>query len=291
MIETQASSFDRISPTALMTAYARQFTDIPYSKELADLLNAKTVVEQMSDETFRKAIEIEGAVRVESRYKAINQVMSQFEAVQIIELASGVLPRGMSLSQNPNVTFVESDLPKMIRRKQELVTQLIGERPNLHLIEIDATAQPSQFPLDADYLESRKPVVILCEGLLGYLTFAQKRQVFENVREMLRVYGGVWITSDLHTLDRLNKYNTSSEYRKLIQTIQCLTGSNVNESNFANFEQVERFSEKQGFYVESHDMLGLLEKLTCLQSLNISPEVAKSILENSLVSVLALRDT
>jgi O-methyltransferase involved in polyketide biosynthesis len=100
--------------------------------------------------------------------------MSQFEAVQIIELTSGVLPRGMSLSQNPDITFVESDLPKMISRKQELARQVIGERPNLRFRAIDATAQPSQFPLDANYLNPRKPIVILCEGLLGYLTFEQK---------------------------------------------------------------------------------------------------------------------
>lgn len=35
------------------------------------------------------------------RYKAINQVMMQYEATQILEIASGFLPRGMALSQNP----------------------------------------------------------------------------------------------------------------------------------------------------------------------------------------------
>jgi hypothetical protein len=54
MTETQASSFDRISPTAIMTARARQFIDIPYSKELSDLLDAQIVLEQMSDETLKK---------------------------------------------------------------------------------------------------------------------------------------------------------------------------------------------------------------------------------------------
>lgn len=41
MTDAQASSFDRISPTALMAAHARQFSDIPYSQELAKLIDAQ----------------------------------------------------------------------------------------------------------------------------------------------------------------------------------------------------------------------------------------------------------
>jgi hypothetical protein len=37
----------------------------------------------------------------------------------------------MAMSQNQNITFVESDLPAMISQKQEIVKRLIGERENL----------------------------------------------------------------------------------------------------------------------------------------------------------------
>lgn len=41
MTQLQTQPFEKIAPTALMVAYARQFTDIPYSKELSELVNAK----------------------------------------------------------------------------------------------------------------------------------------------------------------------------------------------------------------------------------------------------------
>ncbi len=102
MIAMQASSFDRISPTALLVAYARQFTDIPYSQELARLVNAQMIVEQILGEQSEPPVDV--VVVLEGRYKAINQVMIQYEATQILEIASGLLPRGMALSQNPDVT-------------------------------------------------------------------------------------------------------------------------------------------------------------------------------------------
>ena len=37
MTQVQLSPFDKISPSALIVAYARQFTDIPYSKELSQI--------------------------------------------------------------------------------------------------------------------------------------------------------------------------------------------------------------------------------------------------------------
>lgn len=83
-MEPQTSSFDRISPTALMVAYVRQFTNIPYSKELSELVNAKAVVEPLLEQQSSRPVEI--AVLIEGRYKAINQVMAKFNATQIIEL-------------------------------------------------------------------------------------------------------------------------------------------------------------------------------------------------------------
>jgi O-methyltransferase involved in polyketide biosynthesis len=138
-------------------------------------------------------------------------------------------------------------------------------------------------------LDRRKPVVILYEGLLGYLTFEQKRQVFANVREMLHVYGGVWITSDLDTLDKLEQmHNIRTEFQQLVQTVQTMTGSSLKDNTFTSFEEVERFALEQGFDIKRDEMLDLLPQLTCLQPLEIPVEVAESILANSSVSVLTL---
>lgn len=289
MMQAQSGSFDKISSTALMAASSRQATDIPYAKELAQLLKVQAVTDPLQEQQLDVPVGL--AVLTEGRYKAINRVMAQFRLTQILELASGLLPRGMAMSEDPGITFLESDLPTMISRKQKLVRQLIGERLNLHFTAIDATSRPNQFPLHADYFQQDKPVVILCEGLLMYLTLTEKKQVFANVREMLQVYGGVWITSDLATLDSLNwMAQDSPAPHQVVQMLDGMTGRSLKDNFFVNLDHIQQFASEQGFWVEEYSTLNVLDQLTCLQPLGINPGAAESILTGSSVFTLTLHN-
>ncbi len=190
MVTSSIGDFDKISPTALMTAQARGFSYIPYSREIADLSHAEAAVQQVLGQDQENPLLLGLAALVEARYKAIEQVRTHFSTSQILELASGLLPRGMIASQDPEITFIESDLPEMIQRKRQLAQQLIGERSNLHFLAINAT-DSLDFQHLNDYFQSNQPVTVLCEGLLMYLTFAEKEQIFTNVRKILQTYGGV----------------------------------------------------------------------------------------------------
>lgn len=295
-MSSEANSFDKISPTALIMTYARQFSDIPYSKELSQSVNAQAFVEKLEaavEQLQKQKLDrpVEAAVLYEARYKAVNQVIAEFSSTQIIELASGLLPRGMMMTEDSCNIFIESDLPAIINSKQQLVKQLIGDRQNLYFVPIDATSQPSQFPLNADYLDSRKPITVVCEGLLMYLTLEQKQQVFSNVRELLQIYGGVWITHDLTTKEDLNKrWQVSPTWQKFEETVNKMTETPLKDTYFDNFEQVRLFAAEQEFELQSYSMLNVLNQLTCLQPLGIDPAVAKSLLTNSSVFALTLNN-
>ena len=291
-----ASSFDKISPTSLMVAYARQFTDIPYSKELSELINAQAFVEQLETavEQFhgqKLDTPVETAALFEARYKAINKLIAKFSTKQVIELASGLLSRGMTFSENSNNIFIESDLPLMIAQKEQLVKQLIGNRSNLYFEKIDATSQPSQFPLNANYLDSQKPITVICEGLLMYLTLEEKQQVFRNVQELLQLYGGVWITPDLVTKEDLNKrWKISPTWEQFELTVNKMTQTSLEDGYFDNSELVKQFVTEQGFELQSYSMLDVFEQLTCLQPLGIDADIAKSLLADSSVFALTLKN-
>jgi len=294
---SMANTFDKISPTALMVAYARQFTDIPYSKELSELVNAEAFVEQL--ETAVEQFQghkldrpVETAALFEARYKGINQLIAEFSSKQVLELASGLLPRGMTFSEDSDNVFIESDLAAMIAQKQQLVEHLIGNRSNLHFEKIDATSQPSQFPLNADYLDSQKPITVVCEGLLMYLTLEEKQQVFKNVREFLQVYGGVWITHDLITKENLShRWKVSPTWHKFEETVNKMTETSLTDTHFENLEHVQEFVTGQGFELHSYSLLDVFEQLTCLQPLEVDTAVAKSILADSSVFALTLQDS
>ena len=281
-----ASDFDKISPTALLVAYARQFSDIPYTKEVAELTDAAATVKQFGE--GRQEQPVVTAALVEARYKTIEQVVTRFNGTQIIELASGLLPRGMIRTQNPDVTFIESDLPGMIHQKQQLVQQLIGKRPNLHFLEIDATSRPNPLPLTG-YFQSEKPVMILCEGLLMYLTFAEKQQVCANVREMLLPYGGVWITSDFTTKAGAGQMRQNDPaLRQVNQKISSWTGRSFTENEFDDLDHAKQFALEQGFRVEAFSMLKVIDQLSCVSALGIDLERARLMLAATPVFALTL---
>jgi len=288
MTTTLASDFDKISPTALLVAYARQFSDIPYAKEVAELTEAAATVKQFVSEGQEQPVVV--AALIEARYKTIDQVVARFNASQILELASGLLPRGMILSQNRDVTFIESDLPGMIHRKQQLVQQLIGNRPNLHFLTLNAAQRPNPLPLPADYFHPEKPVTILCEGLLMYLTLAEKQQVCANVREMLVSYGGVWITSDFTTKAHRAEQMRQSDaaLRQINQKIMSFTGRRFTENEFDDLDHAKQFARKQGFRVEAFSMLEVVEQLSCVSVLGIDLERAKPLLAATPVFALTL---
>ena len=162
MTPLSARDFDKISPTALLVAYARQFSDISYTQEIAALSKAEAIANQFVVQKQQQPVMM--AAVVEGRYKAIERVRAHFNHTQILELASGLLPRGMILSENPEITFVESDLEVMLHQKQRLVHQVIGDRANLHFSVINATDNLRSFL--NEYFQPDQPVNVLCEGLL-----------------------------------------------------------------------------------------------------------------------------
>lgn len=287
MTYLEASSFELISPTALTAAYNRQFSNIPYAFELAQLANAETALKHPSGDDLLRVF----APLLEVRYKAINQLIIRSKHTQIIELASGLLPRGLEMSDNPNITFVESDLSATIKLKEQLVTQLVGERSNLHFEIVDATMRPSQFPTHADYLSNTKKVAILCEGLLMYLTFSEKERVCANVRELIWCYGGVLITPDLMTKEQWHSMQKASpEVQGMFEVVSDLTSRSLIDNSFNDLEHARQFFREQGFNVEEYNMIDLVgeEKVSCKEQLGLDPKYVQYLLSTMSIFALSL---
>jgi len=279
------SDFDKISPTALLVAYVRQFSNIPYTQEIAALSKAEATVHQFVPPKQEQPVMM--AAVVEARYKAIEKVSAHFNHPQILELASGLLPRGMIRSENAAITFIESDLSMMIQQKQRLVQQLIGDRTNLHFLAIDATNEQDFLGL-IEHFQADQPVTILCEGLLMYLTLREKQQVFANVRTILQTYGGVWITPDFTTKAMGQMRQRDPIIRQVFQKIASTTSRILAENEFDDLDHAKRFSQEQGFRVESFSTSALIDQLQCLPRLGIARDRARAVLAVTPVFALTL---
>lgn len=194
-------NFKNISLTARLTAYMRQYSDIPFAKDVANRLRAEEAFEKLlRDNELSPTDLLWYAPILEVRYKSVAETIRKLRATQVLELASGFSLRGLAVTQDPKVTYVESDLEELTEEKASLVADLrrqyrLADHGNLHLVTADALDR-SQLRSAAKGFRRDQPIAVVNEGLLLYLSATEMATVARNIRDLLIEFDGVWITPD-----------------------------------------------------------------------------------------------
>jgi O-methyltransferase involved in polyketide biosynthesis len=191
-----------ISVTAKLAAYYRQFSDIPFAAEVAKRIGADEAFEQILREHGLERDKLTFyAPMFEARYKSITQLILASRASQVLELASGYSLRGLDLSRSGTIQYVEADLPNVVTAKLSLledVRQQHGIPPSpRHAIANADALDLDQVRAAAVGFDTRRPLTILCEGLIMYLSKRETEQLATNVHQVLGEFaGGTWICPD-----------------------------------------------------------------------------------------------
>ncbi|HUD05775.1 MAG TPA: class I SAM-dependent methyltransferase [Candidatus Saccharimonadales bacterium] len=287
--EVPVTSFDSIIPTGWLTAYGRTFTDIPYSQEMFDELEAIRIASG-STETLDVMKDTKLAPQFEARHKLLNGLIAQTGIKQVIEIAAGLSTRGLEMTSNDSVDYVEVDLPAMVADKRKIITDLenkgaIPKRPNLY-IEAGSATEADDLLKATSHFNSSEPIVVVNEGLLRYLGFEDKTKYADNVKALLMKFGGVWITSDISLPKIIYKENdVMADRRKRISEI---TGVNVADNLFKDEDDAKKFFEGLGFDVESHSFLEVTNELTAPAKLNMPTDYVEAINGSAVVFVMRL---
>ena len=196
-----ALNFEKVSLTARLTAYMRQYSDIPYAKDVANFLRADEAFEKLlRDHELSPKDLLWYAPILEVRYKSVAETIRKLRATQVLELASGFSLRGLAMTRDPEVTYVESDLEELTDEKASLVTDLrrrygLTDHGHLHLVTANAL-ELSELRSAAMSFRRDQPIAVVNEGLLLYLSANEMAAVARNIRDLLIEFDGVWITPD-----------------------------------------------------------------------------------------------
>ena len=260
--------FEReVSPSAYKPAYARGFhTNIPYAAEMlpeiAEIRRERG--ESVTLPEFSKEV-----VYYEGRYKLVNKIVNEQHAQGILEIGSGFSPRGLEMTANPEMRYVEIDTPALMAQKRRVVAKLteqseIPTRPYFHLQEGSGLDLATLEAADA-HLIPGQPIVT--EGFVSYLRGEELVNFSKNMHDLLRKHGGgCWI-----------------------QTVMPIRS----KAKRANPEDFVRLYEQQGFTVERRSVSEVKDELISMKQLtpDDSSEVNQLLTTEAMVLVMRVKES
>jgi len=274
-----APDHNKISVTAKIVAYYRQYSDIPFAKDVARYTGA--------EEAFQNFINADGldpddlieyAPILEARYKSIVSLILKSGISQVLEMASGFSLRGLAMTRDHVITYVESDLGDLTWEKTRLI-ELIRDKYKLedngsHHVAVANTLNPDELRKALRPLVRGRKLVIVNEGLVQYFSAAEREMLAGNVRDLLDEFGGgVWITPDFMT--KTDAVNVSPERKRFRQVITGVTERSFYDAAFDSTEQMNEFFADFGFTASVRDQIDETPHLSSVEALGLSPGLAE----------------
>jgi hypothetical protein len=271
---------DKISLTAKLVSYYRQFSDIPFSKDVADYVGAEKAFQNLLAECDLKSEELLlYAPILEARYKSIAAQVLKSGITQVLELASGFSLRGLAMTLNPKINYVESDLGDLTTEKLSLISKIqtehhLKDNGNYH-IAIANALDLEQLREAARFFQPHQSLAVVNEGLIQYLSYEEMKVLAKNVRELLLEFGGVWITPDFFI--KTDSQNVSEKRKKFRQAVSGVTETEMYASAFESYDQMDVFFEESGFVRQRLNQVKEAGELVSVKTLGLPSEVMEKL--------------
>jgi O-methyltransferase involved in polyketide biosynthesis len=265
--------------TAKIAAYYRQFSDIPFAQEVATRIRADDAFEQiLRDHRLERDQLTFYAPMFEARYKSITQLILKSGGSQVLELASGYSLRGFDLTRSSTIRYVETDLPDVAVTKLALLDDVrrqhgIASNP-LHVVTVADALDFEQVRTAARLLDPGQPLMVLCEGLIGYLTRQEIERLAANVHNVLGAFkGSSWICPDFSF--KLDVQNLPPERVRLREAITGVTQRQLDASAFEDHGDLVAFLDRIGFSVRVRSQVDETPAFSSIPALGLPPTLVE----------------
>ncbi len=132
----------------------------------------------------------------------LERAIEQDGVTQVIEVASGMSPRGWRFTQRygNRLVYVEADLPGMARRKRGALERMGSLDRHHRVADLDALRSRGRQSIGAVAadLDPGHGLAIITEGLLGYLSAEHVRAIWRRFARVLSRFTTGRYISDVH---------------------------------------------------------------------------------------------
>ena len=238
--------FSSISPSARWLLLVKGYTNIPYAREVAELLEYPN--KYIPDFRKRDYTLWASAIHLENRYWSIDQLLKDLTINNILELSSGYSFRSLEYTIQKGVHYIDTDLPNVIATKKEFVNSLMQDGFNtngeLEILPLNALDENNFHDIIGHFPQGE--VAIVNEGLLTYLDKQEKEKLCSIIHDILMGRGGYWITADIYLKNKQPKlgFKFDDEIKELYKQ------QNTEGNSFESFEEAEMFFKDMGFVID-----------------------------------------
>lgn len=247
----------KINPVFLTAKTAVSFmaqAGLPDSAEIVSALNLEN--NQMFQEMSDSDTIIGNALAVEAKYLTMCRLIENSGRHICVDLPCGYTPKAVHLTEK-GIRFVGLDLPIVIKEFEPIIRSLADNQNLMSFYGVDATNYES---LETALNDIDEPICITTEGMMMYFNEDEVNAVISNIRSLLEIHGGCWITPD-------------PEFKlQFILTFRSVFGESA----------LENFMEKSGNTAMKQSDVANLSNSFILDATNISSSV--KIAENLLKS-------
>jgi hypothetical protein len=246
-------SYEKIGPTARVTAYAWYQLGMPYghlfvTREGAAMYWGFAGTAGVVGRLFKLPSLVE---YLEFRHRMIEAQLDRLDPDLVIELGAGLSRRGLTWVLDRGVRYTEIDLPHMSEAKRRMLADAPGRvqralrAGDLELRSTDILAPSFADELTGLLAGAERPVIV-SEGLLDYFDLGARQRLLENLAAGVRGAGvtGHYLT-DLQRGDRERKVGPAALV--LRQAIKLATGGQGPARPFRDLEHVDRVFALAGF--------------------------------------------
>lgn len=238
--------FSSISPSAKWMILWKGHTNIPFAREVAELLEyPNTYIPDFKKRDFTFWASTLG---LESRYWSIDQLLDDLPINNILELSSGYSFRSLAYTRHKGVHYIDTDLPEIIATKEEFINSLkkneLHTPGKLELLPLNALDENNFLEITGHFPHGE--VAIVNEGLLGYLVKQEKEKLCSIIHNILIKRGGYWITADIGLKNKEAKLGL--KYNDEIKEFN--KQQNTEDNSFESFKEAEIFFKDMGFMID-----------------------------------------
>lgn len=140
----------------------------------------------------------------------------------------------------------------------------------------------------AAVLDPELPLVVLCEGLILYLSREETERLATNVRHALSEFaGGCWMTPDF--LFKSEARNLPAERVRLREAVSGVTQRQFDAGAFEDVEDLTAFLHRLGFEVAVRSQVDETPAFSSIPALGLPPSLVERLRPSSRVWVMTPR--